>query len=46
LLFDLDSDPYERTDLSPQHPRIVSELQRKIDAWFESVESERRAIDE
>ncbi len=46
LLFDLDSDPYERRDLSREQPQVVSKLQREIDTWFESVESERGAIDD
>lgn len=33
LLFDLDSDPFEREDLSQQLPKTVDRLARKIRAW-------------
>ena len=34
-LFDLESDPFERNDLSTQHPELTREL---IDAWFRYAE--------
>jgi len=34
-LFDLENDPFERNDLSTQHPELTREL---IDAWFRYAE--------
>ena len=34
LLFNLKSDPYERTDLADSNQRVVKRLARKIDRWW------------
>ena len=41
-LFDLESDPYEKTDLSEQHPERVLRMKGRWDAWWESVMAEWR----
>jgi arylsulfatase A len=46
LLFDLASDPFEQHDLAAEHPDRVARMSTALDAWFEEVESERRAIDD
>jgi len=33
-LFDLDADPFERTDLAPAHPELVTELRQRLDEQF------------
>ena len=34
-LFDLENDPFERNDLSAEHPELTQEL---IDAWYRYAE--------
>ena len=36
-LFDLSSDPGERHDLAKSRPKLVAELRRDYDAWFQDV---------
>ena len=33
-LFDVQADPHETKDLSKEHPAVVTELQAKMDAWW------------
>lgn len=44
-LFDLKADPAETTDLSPQEPARVQELQGKLRTWQESVLKSLRGAD-
>ena len=44
LLFDLDEDPQEQRDLTPDQPDRVRQLLCRLEDWFEEVEEERRAI--
>ena len=37
-LFDITSDPGEKTDLAAQQPQVVAELTKSYDAWWESVQ--------
>ena len=37
-LFDLVADPSETTDLASQHPEIVAEMQKTLEAWQASCE--------
>jgi arylsulfatase A-like enzyme len=41
LLFALDTDPEEKTDLAAVHPDVVARLQSDYDAWFKDVCSTR-----
>lgn len=41
LLFNLESDPGERTDLSWRHPSVVEQLQRDLAAWERGVAASR-----
>jgi arylsulfatase A-like enzyme len=41
LLFNLEEDPCEQTDLSAEKPETLSRMQRELDKWFEDVERER-----
>ncbi|MBN1558158.1 MAG: sulfatase-like hydrolase/transferase [Lentisphaerae bacterium] len=43
-LFNIAEDPLERRDVSGAHPDRVHALSAKLDAWFESVEADRRTI--
>ena len=36
-LFDLDSDPFEKSDLSQSKPEVMADLQAKLRQWQESV---------
>ncbi|MEM8711113.1 MAG: arylsulfatase [Planctomycetota bacterium] len=36
-LFDLVEDPAESANLAAEHPRIVADLKRRYDAWFQDV---------
>lgn len=36
-LFDLETDPGEKTDLAAAHPEMVQQLARAYDAWFSDV---------
>jgi arylsulfatase A-like enzyme len=36
-LYDLRTDPGQKTDISSQHPQLVSELQQKYETWFKDV---------
>jgi N-acetylgalactosamine-6-sulfatase len=33
-LFDLGVDPYEKSDLSAEHPKVVTEMRRDLEAWI------------
>jgi uncharacterized sulfatase len=33
-LFDLEADPHEQQNLAEQHPEVVRDLSRRIDAWW------------
>ena len=44
LLFDLEKDPYESENLAALHPERVSKMLEELEAWFDEVETERRAI--
>jgi len=46
MLFDLEADPCERNDLAGQHPQRVAGMLRELERWFESVERDRRSIDD
>lgn len=46
LLFDLDADPYEQRDLATQHPERVSRMLGELEAWFESVDADRRDVED
>lgn len=37
LLFHMDSDPQERSDLSAKHPEIAKELKAELKAWYEPI---------
>ena len=43
-LFHLETDPGETTDVSAQHPQIVSDLRRRMDAMVSELETNRRPI--
>lgn len=43
MLFDLDADPGERTDLAPRHPDIVVRLKALIAAWEKDVDTKSSA---
>jgi len=43
LLFDLDADPGERTDLALRHPDIVVRLKQSIAAWEKDVDAKSSA---
>lgn len=45
-LFNLIDDPLEQHDLAHEQPGRVDKLTRQLEAWFESVEADRRAIDD
>jgi arylsulfatase A-like enzyme len=36
-LFDLQADPSERANIAAQHPEIVAEMQRALDAWLKET---------
>jgi arylsulfatase A-like enzyme len=44
LLFNLDSDISERTDLGYQHPEILSDLKAKLKAWESEIDATEREI--
>jgi arylsulfatase A-like enzyme len=46
LLFDLANDPFEQHDLAGAHPERAARMTSALEAWFEEVETERRAIDD
>ncbi len=39
-LFDLAADPSERSDIAPQTPGVVAELETAYDAWWQSLQSQ------
>ena len=39
-LFDVTGDPGEKTDLAAQESRVVAELTRKYDDWWESIQTQ------
>ena len=45
-LYNIASDPLERTDLATQEPDTARRLLRELENWFESVDAERRTIDD
>ena len=42
-LYNLENDPYEEHDLASTQPGLAASLARKLESWFEEVESERNA---
>ncbi len=44
LLFNLDSDIGERTDLGYQHPDILADLKAKLKAWEAEIDATEREI--
>ena len=44
LLFDMSRDPGETTDLASSQPALVREMSDELDAWFDDVHSEWRAV--
>lgn len=44
LLFDLDADPSESTDVAEHHPDVVVSLVRELDEWFAGIEHERARV--
>ncbi|MFP4055397.1 MAG: sulfatase-like hydrolase/transferase [Candidatus Brocadiia bacterium] len=46
MLFHLGDDPTEQHDLAAREPQRVARMERQLEAWFESVEAERRSIDD
>ena len=44
MLFNLDDDPYEQSDLAAANPERVAGMQQELDRWFESVEADRADI--
>lgn len=42
LLFNLDDDPYEQFDLAANEPERVREMVQELEAWFATVDMERR----
>jgi len=36
-LYDLDTDPGEKTDVSAQHPQVVAKMMKAYDAWWQEV---------
>ena len=42
LLFNLDDDPYEQFDLAANEPERVREMVQELEAWFATVNMERR----
>ena len=40
-LYDLSADPYERNDLSDEHPEVVKELTAAYNRWFDDVSTTR-----
>ena len=45
-LFNLANDPGEQFNVADQHPEITRRLLIELETWFESVEAERRTIDD
>jgi len=41
MLFDMRVDPFERNNISADHPEIVSRLRREYEKWFKDVSSTR-----
>ena len=39
-LYNLDSDPVQKTDIADKHPAVVKELRADYEAWWESIEPE------
>jgi arylsulfatase/arylsulfatase A len=40
-LFDMKTDPYERTDVAADHPDVVAKLKAEYEAWFQDVSNTR-----
>lgn len=45
-LYNIDRDPLERHDLAEAEPERAARMLRQLETWFESVEAERRSIDD
>ena len=45
-LYNLAVDPGEANDVTAQHPERVRKMLDELDTWFESVEADRRTIDD
>ncbi len=41
MLFDIESDPGEKTDLATEKPGVVSEMKKAYEAWFKDVAATR-----
>jgi len=46
LLFNLNDDPGEQTNLAHERPDVLSKMQNNLDNWFDEVEAERRSIED
>ena len=44
LLFNLETDPCEQTNLADKYPQKVDTMLKELEAWFNEVEAERRSI--
>ncbi len=45
-LYNIEEDPYERSNLADKYPDIARRLLRELETWFEEVEADRRSIDD
>jgi arylsulfatase A len=45
-LYNIDQDPLERHDLAEAEPERAARMLRQLETWFESVEAERRSIND
>ena len=45
-LYNIEEDPLEQRDLAELHPGRAAKMLRELETWFESVEAERRSIDD
>ena len=45
-LYNLADDPGESEDVAKDNPEIVSKLLNDLESWFESVENDRKKIDD
>jgi len=45
-LFHIDEDPLEQYDLAAAEPGRAKKMLRELETWFESVEADRRSIDD
>lgn len=45
-LYNIERDPLEKDDVAGKHPPRASKMLRELESWFETVEAERRTIDD